>query len=321
MDIEIIEIMWRLHQIIMLILNYNINKINEKLLYKIIDDIYVGLNIYSFYSYKKYYSNIVDYGLGNLYNEKMEKIMKKIVIIQRCTGFSLEYIFDDIINIFLKRSKDPYIRYISKEDMDEKIFNENFLSENIVESKKLFENIGYIKIKEFSKNVSESFKTHYNNLKNENISGIILDLRNNPGGDFLETLEIAEMLLPRCNIVKVVFKNRETKSFKSNGNNKIEVPLVVLVNQKSASASEVLAGAIKDSNIGTIIGRKTFGKGIGQDTYKLMCNKFLKQSIINLIIGNAKEKNRGIKPHIKVNKNYKKVAIELIIQKNNNKIY
>lgn len=138
-----------------------------------------------------------------------------------------------------------------------------------VESKVLENNIGYIRILAFENNIADQFKEQYDKLRAQNISGLILDLRDNPGGLVDQTVDIANMLLPKGEIVKLVDKAGQVKMYNSDGKNEINIPLVVLVNSRSASASEILSSAIKDTKKGVLVGTKTYGKGIVQTVQSL----------------------------------------------------
>lgn len=124
-------------------------------------------------------------------------------------------------------------------------------------------NIGYIKITSFDELTYDDFKKHLNELKDKNISGLILDLRNNPGGLLDVCVSIADELLGEGVIVYTETKDGE-RQYEYSKRSAMNLPLVVLVNEGSASASEILAGAIKDHGRGMLIGNKTFGKGIVQ---------------------------------------------------------
>ncbi len=150
-----------------------------------------------------------------------------------------------------------------------KQYTRKIVTANNVESKKINGNIGYIRILSFENNVASQFKTQYDKLRSDNVSAIILDLRNNPGGLLNEVITIGRSILPEGEIVKLVYKNKSDKVYTCDGKNKIDIPLMVLVNGNSASASEILSGAIKDLHAGTIIGDKTYGKGIVQTIEKL----------------------------------------------------
>jgi len=124
--------------------------------------------------------------------------------------------------------------------------------------------IGYIKIFSFENGVYDNFKSEYTRLvEKEKVKGIIIDVRDNPGGFVDETVKIADLLCGSGTIIKQEYGDGTTRLYTSDSK-KSEVPLVVLVNENSASASEILAGSIKDLNAGKLVGTTTFGKGIMQ---------------------------------------------------------
>ena len=136
-----------------------------------------------------------------------------------------------------------------------------------IEFKTIENNIGYIKINSFGAGVSKEFEKALNKLKNK--AGLIIDLRNNPGGTLTEVVDIAESILPKGEIVRIKYTDKQDKVYYSDGSSKLNIPLIVLVNEDSASASEILAGAVKDLKGGTVVGTTTFGKGIVQSVEKL----------------------------------------------------
>lgn len=133
-----------------------------------------------------------------------------------------------------------------------------------VEYEMLEGNIGYISIAEFDTVTVDQFAEALATVKGNNMEGLILDLRGNPGGSLNAVVEIARMLLPKGMIVYTEDKYGERNEYTCDGKRCIDVPMVVLVNGGSASASEILAGAIKDYGIGTLLGTTTYGKGIVQ---------------------------------------------------------
>ncbi|KPK43577.1 MAG: peptidase S41 [Nitrospira bacterium SM23_35] len=140
-----------------------------------------------------------------------------------------------------------------------------------VKSKILEEGIGYIKINQFQEQTSSDLAQSMNTLLNDNISSLILDLRNNPGGLLNSAIDVSSHFLPSGKLVVFIKDKKGEKtdyrSHKSNGNSTI--PMVILVNQGSASASEIVAGALKDWNRAVIIGTQTFGKGSVQSVVPL----------------------------------------------------
>jgi carboxyl-terminal processing protease len=142
------------------------------------------------------------------------------------------------------------------------------INQKAVKSEVKESNIGYIRISSFDVDADKDFRKELNALKAKNIKGLILDLRQNPGGYVSSCLEIADELLGEGMVVYTedINKNRQVYNSKAGG---LEVPLIVLVDEGSASASEILAGAIKDREEGLLIGTKTFGKGLVQSVESL----------------------------------------------------
>ena len=116
-------------------------------------------------------------------------------------------------------------------------------------------------------------------LREYGMKGLILDLRSNPGGDLTAVVDIARKILPAGLIVYTEDKEGNRKEYTSDGRKELDIPLVVLVNEYSASASEILAGAIQDYNKGTLIGTTTYGKGIVQQIQTLDDGTALKLTI------------------------------------------
>ncbi len=145
-------------------------------------------------------------------------------------------------------------------------------------SHKVFDNIGYLRITNFDKNTYEQFVNAYNLISKNNLKGLIIDLRNNPGGLLDSVVKIADELVPKDCIVYTEDKNGN-KKFIYSDDKYIKLPLVVLVNGNSASASEVLSGAIKDLKRGILVGSKTFGKGLVQNLFPLRDGSAVKVTV------------------------------------------
>ncbi len=128
--------------------------------------------------------------------------------------------------------------------------------------------IGYIRIAVFNENTGDDFAKKYEELEKQGMQALVLDLRGNPGGVFDAGVQVAGMLVPKGPIVSVVDKNGNKYEEKSKLE-KVKYPLAVLVDHGSASASEIVAGAIKDTKSGRLFGVKTFGKGSVQSVYRL----------------------------------------------------
>ena len=147
-----------------------------------------------------------------------------------------------------------------------------------VKSKVIEDGIGYIKINQFQEQTSSDLSDHMEKLVKENITALILDLRNNPGGLLNSAVDVSSQFLPTGKLV-VFIKDRkgEKVEYRSKNDHPHDtIPMVVIVNQGSASASEIVAGALKDWNRGVIIGTQTFGKGSVQSVIPLGDNSALR---------------------------------------------
>lgn len=136
-----------------------------------------------------------------------------------------------------------------------------------VKDKMLTEQTGYIRISSFDQNTDKEFIDSAERLKSQGMQKLVIDLRGNPGGLLDAVVAIADYLLPEGNIITVRDKQNREKAYKSDAN-ELGLPMAVLINGSSASASEVLSGAIRDYHKGTLIGEKTFGKGLVQSIFE-----------------------------------------------------
>lgn len=167
--------------------------------------------------------------------------------------------------------------------------------------KMLDNNIGYIQIVSFSEDTANEFNEAYNDLKNQGMKALVLDLRNNPGGLLTTCVEIAKKLVPKGEIVSIVDKqgNKETYSSSLEAP---EYPLVVLINKNSASASEILSGAIQDTKTGTIIGNTSYGKGSVQTILPMFEDDAVKLTIAKYYTPSGRSiDGTGITPDIEIN--------------------
>ncbi len=129
--------------------------------------------------------------------------------------------------------------------------------------------IAYIRIRSFDSPTAGEMAAALEKAEQHNVRGLIIDVRDNPGG-YLETVtEIADSLLPRCTVVYTENKDGKRESLYESDEDCTALPIVLLVNENSASASEVLAGALKDNGRATLVGQKTFGKGSVQNLFRL----------------------------------------------------
>jgi carboxyl-terminal processing protease len=130
--------------------------------------------------------------------------------------------------------------------------------------------IGYVRISSFIQNTADELRKALQQLKEENVKGLILDLRDNPGGLLSSAVEISDMFLPEGKIVSTEGRNTIPKSYMAQKDSPFEeMPLVVLINQNSASASEIVSAALQDNNRATVIGQRSYGKGSVQNILEL----------------------------------------------------
>lgn len=169
---------------------------------------------------------------------------------------------------------------------------------NPIDSKKLENNIGYIQITSFDEETANSFETEFKELKNQGITSLIIDLRNNGGGLLDSTLQIADCIVPKGKeLLVTVDKEKKEKIEKAKKDVLIDMKIVVLVNENSASASEVLAGALKDLDEATIVGTTTYGKGVIQELIPFKDGSGLKLTVQEYFTPSRNKINGvGIKP-------------------------
>ncbi len=166
--------------------------------------------------------------------------------------------------------------------IEKQIFREDIKQDNVPYYGMLPNNVGYIKLDKFLENSGQEVKDALIALKKNNLSGLVLDLRYNGGGILQEAVKIVNLFVDKdVNVVVQKGRNREkTISYKTY-NQPIEpnLPLVVLINNRSASASEIVAGSLQDLDRAVIIGQRSFGKGLVQQTFNLPYNSLVKVTV------------------------------------------
>ena len=168
-----------------------------------------------------------------------------------------------------------------------------------VEQKMLDERIGYIQITEFDTVTLDQFTEALAVCRGSGMQGLILDLRGNPGGNLTTVCDIAREILPEGLIVYTEDKNGKRTEYSSDGEKQMQEELVVLVDSGSASASEILAGAVKDYGIGTLVGTTTFGKGIVQRIITLSDGSAVKLTVSNYYTPNGNNIHKvGVSPDV-----------------------
>lgn len=158
---------------------------------------------------------------------------------------------------------------------------------------------GYIRISEFSEVTSEQYKKAFADLKDQGMKKLVVDLRDNPGGLLTAVCGVLRQILPEGLIVYTEDKNGKREEETCDGKNKLDMPLAVLVNGNSASASEIFAGAVKDYGIGTIVGTTTYGKGVVQTIQPLTDGSAVKITIAKYFTPKGNDINKkGITPDV-----------------------
>lgn len=162
-------------------------------------------------------------------------------------------------------------------------------------------NIGYIRLKQFSANAAKEMRDAIRNLESKQVAGYVLDLRNNPGGLLYSSVEIARMWMDRGTIVSTIDRRGEVEREMANRRALTNKPLVVLVDKGSASASEILSGALQDNKRAVVVGSQTFGKGLVQSVRPLDDGSGLAVTIAKYHTPLGRDINKhGIDPNIVV---------------------
>lgn len=257
-------------------------------------------------------------GIGCLIQETEDKKIKVMQVYKNTSAYKAGIKVGDIIKKvddkdssigstelanYIKSSKNKsYSVTVLRDDKEMKFT----LSKNEVEipvvTSKIFDKgdkkIGYISISIFSSVSSKQFKSNLEKIEKEGIDSLIIDVRDNNGGYLSSVTDITSYLLPRGKIIYQVQKsNSKIKATKDKTIAKREYPIAVLVNENSASASEILAGAIKESYNGYVVGMKTYGKGTVQQVSELSDGSMIKYTIENWLTPNGNWINeKGIDP-------------------------
>ena len=171
-----------------------------------------------------------------------------------------------------------------------------------VSGKMLDEEIGYISVAEFDRVTADQFKSKIEELQGEGMKRLIIDLRNNPGGEVTTVVSMADYILKDGGrILTVANKKGTEETYDAEDGHSLEIPMVVLVNGNSASASEVFTGAMKDYGVATIVGTKTFGKGIVQTLMPLSDGSAIKLTTDHYYTPNGNDiHGKGIEPDLEV---------------------
>ena len=171
--------------------------------------------------------------------------------------------YDGVNNIRGEEGTDVKIRVKRGDEILEFTITRQKIQENNVTSE-IIDGIGYIRIFAFDNDIYKQFRTAYDEIANQGISGLVIDLRNNPGGYVDDTLKILDMFVGEEDVLRLVDKKGKEKVYSTTDTENINIPLAVIVNQNSASASEIFASIVMDLNRGEVFGTQTYGKGVVQ---------------------------------------------------------
>ena len=199
----------------------------------------------------------------------------------------------DFVSLTIQREDEEKTQNIKVEIRDVEI--------QTVSHEMLVGDTGYIRISEFSEVTSDQYKKAFADLKDQGMKKLVVDLRDNPGGLLTAVCGVLRQILPEGLIVYTEDKDGNREEEKCDGKNELRIPLAVLVNERSASESDIFAGAVQDYGIGTIVGTTTYGKGVVQSIRQLSDGSAIKLTVANYYTPKGNNINKtGIKPDIEV---------------------
>ena len=177
----------------------------------------------------------------------------------------------------------------------------NTIQAQTIEYEMKDDKIGYIAVSEFDLVTYAQYKDALTDLEGEGMKGLIVDLRNNPGGNLSTVCEMLDLMLPEGLIVYTEDKEGNREEMESDEESQFHLPMVVLMNGNSASASEIYAGAIQDYGIGKIVGTQSYGKGVVQQIFDLKDGTCVKLTIAEYFTPKGRNINgTGITPDVEV---------------------
>jgi carboxyl-terminal processing protease len=212
---------------------------------------------------------------------------------------------DEAVNL-IKGQRGTTVKLKIFREATKKVFEVPIVRDNIipkvVKSKMLENGIAYVRLTTFmSAEAPNELKNTFNKLKKEKMNGLIFDLRGNPGGLLPNAVKVASMFIPKGPIVQIVNKKMDKEVLESTGKVEIpdNIPVILLIDGGSASASEIVAGALKDAGRATLLGTKTFGKGLVQTVHELEDGSGMTITTNKYLTRNGNDINKkGIEPNI-----------------------
>lgn len=207
---------------------------------------------------------------------------------------------DEVINLITGKQNSKVVLGIQRKEKEPLSFNilRQVMQLNPIEYGVFEKNTGYLKINQFTEHSYNNVALALKELDKKNVSNLVIDLRNNPGGLLDQVIDISQLFIPEGPIVHVKYKNDIQRTHYSTLK-KSKYNIVVLINGNSASASEIFAGAIQDRGVGTIIGVTSYGKGTVQQIIPLPKGDGIKLTIAEYLTPNKRNiNNKGIVPDI-----------------------
>lgn len=210
----------------------------------------------------------------------------------------------DVADMIRDSTKDQALLTVHRQGVDQPLELSVEISDvelPSVFSEMLESKIGYIRITQFMEVTPAQFDKAFQELKSRGMEKLLIDLRGNPGGLLTSVCSILNDILPEGLIVYTEDKYGNRQEERSEGKSPLDIPLAVLVNENSASASEIFAGAVKDYEIGTIVGTTTFGKGVVQELHPLNDGSAVKLTVSNYYTPKGHSIHEvGIEPDVEV---------------------
>ncbi len=222
---------------------------------------------------------------------KIESTSTKDMTLDQAVNLIRGPVHSDIKLSFEREGADDFSRVITRDNI--KMPN--------IDSKVIGEDLGYIMLHSFNRDASADVSKELEKLKKKNVKGIIFDLRNNPGGLLDEAVDVTGIFISDETVVKIKSRTGKAEELVTRRGGDDDIPLVVLINRGSASASEIFAGAVSDLDRGILIGEKSFGKGSVQTVLSLNDESGLVMTTAKYLTPKNRSLNKkGIKPDIKV---------------------
>ncbi len=209
---------------------------------------------------------------------------------------------DDVVDSIKNGEAEQVHMVLSRNDVEYEVdVDKGDIEIPVVGSTLLEDNIGYLRITQFTAQTSDQFAEEYASLQDQGMEAMIVDLRSNPGGLLTSVVKTLQQILPEGLIVYTETKDGTRTEYTCDGDTPIDIPLVVLVNGSTASAAEIFAGAVQDYGVGTLIGTQTYGKGIVQKTFPFTDGSAVKMTIAYYYTPNGTcIHGEGIAPDVEV---------------------